>query len=351
MPNVVFPCATLHDSATGRIALYYGAADSYVGIAFTTLDVVTDYIVKHKVYRRTIPNLASGKLGANSLPHLQEEPMADRKHIKMSDIAKELGISTVAVSKALSGQKGVSEELRARIRGLAGDMGYQSPAELRKNRQAAGSSIGVLIPKRYLDSHETFYWKLYQEVVGLAKQKECFTLLEVLDEGEAMRHNLPKLAQENRADGIIIIGKPINGYAAMLRERWPHPVVFLDFYDADISADSVISNGFFGAYMLTNHLLSLGHREIGYVGTLLSTASITDRYLGYTKALMEQLIPVRPDWVVDDRNAEGMDIEIRLPSPMPTAFVCNCDHAAALLIRKLRESGYRVPRGYLRGRL
>ncbi len=44
--------------------------------------------------------------------------MAARKHIKMSDIAKELGISTVAVSKALSGQKGVSEELRARSSSL-----------------------------------------------------------------------------------------------------------------------------------------------------------------------------------------------------------------------------------------
>ncbi|MFH1512200.1 MAG: substrate-binding domain-containing protein [Bacillota bacterium] len=34
---------------------------------------------------------------------------------------------------------------------------------------------------------------------------------------------------------------------------------------------------------------------------------------------------------------------IRLPLPMPTAFVCNCDHIAAILIRKLREGGYRVP--------
>lgn len=269
--------------------------------------------------------------------------MADRKHIKMSDIAKELGVSTVAVSKALAGQKGVSEELRARVRALADEMGYQSPAEIRRNRQVAGSSIGVLIPKRYLDSHETFYWKLYQEVVNLSKQRECFTLLEVLEDSEALQHHLPKIAQENGADAIIILGKPINGYAAMLKARWPHPVVFLDFYDADISADSVISNGFFGAYMLTNHLLHLGHREIGYVGTLLTTASITDRYLGYTKALMEQGIAVRPEWVVDDRDAEGMNISIRLPAPMPSAFVCNCDHIAALLIQKLRAEGYRVP--------
>ena len=269
--------------------------------------------------------------------------MANGKHIKMSDIARELGISTVAVSKALSGQKGVSDELRVRVRRLADEMGYQSPGELRRNRQAAGSNIGVLIPKRYLDSHETFYWKLYQEVVSLSKQKECFTLLEVLEDTDAMQNHLPKLALENKADGIIIIGKPINGYAAMLRKAWPHPVVFLDFYDADSSADSVISNGFFGAYLLTNHLLGLGHRKIGYVGTLLSTASITDRYLGYTKAMMEQNIAVRPEWVVDDRDVEGMNIDIRLPSPMPTAFVCNCDYIAALLIKKLREEGYRVP--------
>jgi beta-1,4-mannooligosaccharide/beta-1,4-mannosyl-N-acetylglucosamine phosphorylase len=38
VPNVVFPCATIHDSETGRIAIYYGAADSYVALAFTTVD-------------------------------------------------------------------------------------------------------------------------------------------------------------------------------------------------------------------------------------------------------------------------------------------------------------------------
>ena len=47
VPNVVFPCATLQDAQTGRIALYYGAADSYVGLAFTTLDIVVDYILAH----------------------------------------------------------------------------------------------------------------------------------------------------------------------------------------------------------------------------------------------------------------------------------------------------------------
>ena len=47
VPNVCFPCATLHDSETGRIAIYYGCADSYVGIAFTTVQELYDYILKY----------------------------------------------------------------------------------------------------------------------------------------------------------------------------------------------------------------------------------------------------------------------------------------------------------------
>ena len=49
VPNVCVPCATIHDPSTGRIALYYGCADSYVGLAFTTIDEVVDYIKKNSV--------------------------------------------------------------------------------------------------------------------------------------------------------------------------------------------------------------------------------------------------------------------------------------------------------------
>ena len=47
VPNVCFPCATLQDKDTGRIAIYYGCADSYVGLAFTTVDEVVSYIKEH----------------------------------------------------------------------------------------------------------------------------------------------------------------------------------------------------------------------------------------------------------------------------------------------------------------
>ena len=45
--NVIFPTCTLVDAETGRIALYYGAADTYIGLAFTTVDRVVDYVKKN----------------------------------------------------------------------------------------------------------------------------------------------------------------------------------------------------------------------------------------------------------------------------------------------------------------
>ena len=47
VPNVVFPCATLTDPATGRIAIYYGCADTVTGLAFTTVDELMAWMEAH----------------------------------------------------------------------------------------------------------------------------------------------------------------------------------------------------------------------------------------------------------------------------------------------------------------
>ena len=51
VPNVVFPCAALADSDSGKIAIYYGGADTVVGLAFTTVDETVDFIKKHDIIK------------------------------------------------------------------------------------------------------------------------------------------------------------------------------------------------------------------------------------------------------------------------------------------------------------
>jgi len=47
VPNVTFPCANLVDAKTGRIAIYYGCADTCTSLCFTTVDDVIDYLMNN----------------------------------------------------------------------------------------------------------------------------------------------------------------------------------------------------------------------------------------------------------------------------------------------------------------
>jgi len=268
------------------------------------------------------------------------------KKVRMADIASLLQVSTVTVSKALSGQKGVSEEMREKIKKLADELGYKQPSAMNPLKKNRGTNIGIVVPGRYFGRYSSFYWMLYQEVATQAVQEGCFTMLEVIDAEDERKQELPKLIKEKKVEGLILIGRPQNGYIAGIREVKSVPMVCLDFFDDFSDCHSVISDGFYGTYMLTNYLFNMGHEDIAYVGTLLYTGSITDRYLGYCKSMMEHGKKVRDEWVMDDRDWETGDVasfEMKFPERMPTAFVCNCDLTAGILINNLRKNNYSVP--------
>lgn len=271
------------------------------------------------------------------------------KAVKLSDIAQTLGVSNVTVSKALSGQKGVSEELRQKIITLADSLGYKQPAVAR--REAAGQKkksyqIGVLLDEHYLDSYDSFYWQLYQQISSYAMEENCYAVPEVITPNLQKQKELPKLIREKRIDGLIIIGKMRSEYLSLLKEYMDENMVFLDFTTPDFETDAVVSDNFYGAYRMTSYLLSKGHKEIAYVGNIRATGSIADRYFGYRKALLEHDIEPLEEWVIEDREKGSpliLDDYLILPTRMPTAFFCNCDLTAARLIKKLEAKGYRVP--------
>lgn len=269
------------------------------------------------------------------------------KAVKLADIAKRMNVSTVTVSKALSGQKGVSEEMREKIKNLADELGYKQPSAARLAAKNKSYNIGIMIADHYLDKYNSFYWQMYQEVTTKAAQKECFTMLEVLSKEMVVGKELPKLLKEDKVDGMIVLGKVEREYLEMLENEVREPLVFLDFYDEKRECDAVVTDNYYGSYLLTNHLFDMGHKEIAYVGTLLATGSITDRYFGYAKSLMEHGVEVRNDWIIKDRDSDiakvGTPGTLELPAQMPTAFVCNSDLTASELIKKLKENGYRVP--------
>ena len=75
------------------------------------------------------------------------------KAVRMADIAKRLGISTVSVSKGLAGKDGVSEAMRAKILAAAKEMGYQVP--VRAQTQTGGETIGILVADRFFNENQS----------------------------------------------------------------------------------------------------------------------------------------------------------------------------------------------------
>ncbi len=270
------------------------------------------------------------------------------KAVRLSDIAQKAGVSIVTVSKALSGEKGVSEEKRQQIEQIASELGYRKAVPGGGGETRKTHTIGVIIPERFLDENQSFYWMFYQEISKYAVSRYCFVMLEVISLPYERERKIPRMVEENQIEGLIILGSFGTEYERHLSHNVTLPVVYLDTIGSAPECDCVVTNNLLGGYQMTNYLFGMGHRRIGYVGTRLATQSIDDRYLGYLKALMEHGIDVNPNYLIDDRGREEGDVDparyFQLPlDDMPTAFFCNCDGTASCLIEKLQKNGFSVP--------
>ncbi len=263
------------------------------------------------------------------------------KNITMKDVADRLGVSTVTVSKALSDKEGVSEALRESIKQMAQEMGYRYNTLGKSMKEGRNYNIGILIAEQFM-SENAFYSKMYQTIIRDLLSYNYFGIMEVISEEAEKEGRIPQLLQNNKVDGIIVLGQMKRGYIQKIADSGI-PFIFLDFTDDHFQVDTIVSDSFHGAYEITCHLIEQGHTRIGFIGNISATSSIMDRYLGYYKALLESGLGLRSDWIIADRDERGKYCPIVLPEEMPTAFVCNCDEVAYAFIQQLKKAGYSVP--------
>ena len=197
------------------------------------------------------------------------------KDVTLADIAARVGVSNVAVSKALSGKPGVSDELRNRIRDIAKEMGYVSSASA---KTGGTGNIGVIIPENYYGDAISFYGRLYEKVIRALFENDYYGILELLTKEDERVGSMPRVMQDEKVDGLIFLGQMDEAYIKKMVQQTDLPVFFLDTYVSSVELDTVVSNGYYGMYQLTNYLIEQGHRSIGFVGSVDATSSIADRY-------------------------------------------------------------------------
>lgn len=263
-----------------------------------------------------------------------------RKSVTMGDVAKEMGVSTVSVSKALTGKEGVSDAVREMIIKKADEMGYRYTGSKKENT-AERHNIGIFVSERFI-TKDAYYSRLYEKTMMLMSEQKQMGMLEIIRRETEKEVQPPALISSNQIEGAIVLGQMSKEYLRMLK-GYKIPFLFMDFYDEDIIEDSVISDSVFGSDILTNYLIKEGHKKIAFVGSIASTSSIMDRYIGYYRAMLKAGLNIKDEWRIEDRNEEGDRIEFKLPSDIPTAFVCNSDASAFDLVKRLQKEGYRIP--------
>lgn len=261
------------------------------------------------------------------------------KDVTMRDIAAKLNISAVSVSKAISGKEGVSDSVRELILNTAKEMGYKYTFPGMDKQEHI--HVGVIVSQTFI-SDNAFYTKMFQNIaIEFGKGGHSCTL-EIINTDDEKAGRLPVSVESKHQDGLIVMGPIANAFMDKLLSI-DVPCVFVDNYSTSESADCVVSDNLYGSHMLTDYLIKKGHRKIAFVGSVTATNSITDRYLGYVKGLMQHGIALRPDYVLEDRYENGILKNIEFPEDMPEAFVVNCDEVAYHLVEQLKERGIKIP--------
>lgn len=273
--------------------------------------------------------------------------MAQKKKVRLSDIAEKLNISTVTVSKAIADKDGVGDQLRQEIKELAEKMGYQlkkNPSE-GSNISAGGTgNIGILIPSRFFSPNVSYYWHIFNILSTELLSRGYYSIMELLSDEDEASTTLPRMLKDKKIDGLIILGQTSDQYLQNLNKVYQNFILF-DFYSSRLAFDSVSNDNYFCSYLITDYVISQGHKKIKFVGNFGATTSISDRFMGFQKAMLENQLSCSASDIINDRDEKGSFIKINLPSEknMPTAFICNCDETAANLISVLEENGYKVP--------
>jgi DNA-binding LacI/PurR family transcriptional regulator len=265
-----------------------------------------------------------------------------RPTVTLRDIARALDLSTSTVARALADNPQISEQTKARVRISAAEFGYVANSAARATRRGHSTLIGLIIP----DVQNEFYGALAK---GLAQccEKAGYQLLLAITEDESLseeRH--VRGLTEARAAGIVIVPSPQPSketMALLARGSWVQLIRRIAGAEAPwfgIDETAALRSA-------TAHLLSLGHRRIGYVGGMLDLSTGASRLAGFQAAFAALGIPA-PEHLIRTGpprthfGAEGFRDLWSLEN-RPTAIVTAGARLTAGVLEQIGQMAIKVP--------
>lgn len=257
--------------------------------------------------------------------------------VRLKDIAKETGLTVSTVSKALNKSAEISEATTALVQKTAQAMGYTA----RKSFRGETKTIGVILPE--VRSH---YYAELMHSLNSSIEKQGYSMIAMLTQeyGESIQLYVEKMCRYD-LDGMIVTCDPFfseKTYQYLFDSKIP--TMLLTEMDLPYLMDSIFIKVQSGVRLAMEHLLSLGHQKIGYLGEYRSVA----RYETFREIMKEQELPIIPRFVKEgnERFEEGgylRALELCQEKELPTALLVCYDQVAYGAMRAFREQGIRVP--------
>ncbi|MFE9557189.1 LacI family DNA-binding transcriptional regulator [Streptomyces sp. NPDC006692] len=248
------------------------------------------------------------------------------KRPTMKDVARAAGVSPMTVSRAVSGEPGVSPDTAARVEQAVRQLGYQRNDNARNLRQKnlRTSTIGLVVD----DLANPFYALMARSVEDEAHRRGFLVLVGSTNDEPRREREVIAAFTARQVDGLILV--PTNTGHGFLKQPMEGGtcVVCVDRPARGLAVDTVTVDNRAGAERAVSHLLGHGHTRIAYLGDRFDIWTQRERHAGYLDALASHGIPEDPALVRHELRSQSdaasalADLR-RLPDPPTALFTTN----------------------------
>ena len=264
--------------------------------------------------------------------------------VRMKDIADDLGVSLMTVSKALRNHSDISEKTRKRVLKRMRELNYQPDWIARSMVTGRTYVVGLVLP----DLMHSFFAEV---ATGASRKLQPVgyqvVIADTQEDGEAERRQIDVLINR-KVDGLIIASAQRQGKLDLFKklDRDKIPYVLIDRMLAGARAHYVgVRDEELGA-LATEHLIAQGCHRVAHLRGP-SVATGTARLRGYRRALARHGLTADSAYITSGQYGEttGYDAmqELLKLAPPPDGVFCYNDAVAAGAIKAIIESGLRVP--------
>jgi LacI family transcriptional regulator len=263
---------------------------------------------------------------------------------RMKDIAQDLGVSLMTVSKALRSHSDISEETRRRVMKRARELNYRPNWIARSLVTRRTYMVGLIIP----DLMHSFFAEVAKGVARRFEPLGYQIVISNSEENAAAEVRQIEVLLDRNVDGMIVASTQSNARAEsfrILENRKAH-FVLIDRMLAGYAGHYVgVRDEEIGA-IATGHLVDQGCERIAHLrGPAIPPGS--GRLRGYRRTLAKHGLEALPEYVVSGQHQdvsgyEGMRQLLRLRR-RPDGVFCYNDPVAAGAIKAIREAGLQVP--------